>query len=142
MTRSQVRRRLAVAWWQQLALTLLPLLVISWAFGGTEPSIPVLALPLFVAGVASLFLSPPRLAGFKEALATTGKALDSAEEPAAWINLARVRRLGFLCAGLPAWVAALAVFCGLHPLGQCLLALCSAFLLYLYRIPSQFDSAA
>ncbi|MDE1166730.1 MAG: MFS transporter [Pseudomonas sp.] len=137
MTRSQVRRRLAVAWWQQVALTLLPLFVISWAFGDLEPVIPVLAMPMFIAGVASMFLSLPRFGAYKHALIATQKALDTAEEPAAWIALARVRRIAFLFAGLPAWLAALAVFVGLEAVPLCLLALSSMVLLCLYRIPRQ-----
>ena len=36
MTRAEVKRRLALAWWQYLAVGLLPLPVMSWAFGGGE----------------------------------------------------------------------------------------------------------
>ena len=56
MTRGQVRRRLSVNWWQYLALALLPLFVINAVFGQSEAILPVLAMPLFIAGVASMFL--------------------------------------------------------------------------------------
>ncbi|MEE1920787.1 MFS transporter [Pseudomonas sp. 148P] len=137
MTRSQVRARLTLAWWQYLAVALAPLLVFSWAFGGGEPVIPVLAMPMFIAGVASMFLTLPRFGAYKHALIATGKALDSDAEPAAWIELARVRRLGMLFACLPAWVAALSVFVGLEAVPQILLAISSVVILYLYRIPRQ-----
>jgi len=137
VTRAQVKRRLALAWWQYLVVALAPLLVFAWAFGGIQALIPVLAMPVFIAGVASMFLSLPRFGAYKRALIATQKALDSAEEPAAWIELARVRRLGMLFACLPAWVSALSVFVGLEAVPQVLLAISSAVLLYLYRIPRQ-----
>ncbi|MDU9391178.1 MFS transporter [Pseudomonas japonica] len=137
MTRSQVRARLTLAWWQYLAVALAPLLVFAWAFGGGEPVIPILAMPMFIAGVASMFLTLPRFGAYKHALIATGKALDSDAEPAAWIELARARRLGMLFACLPAWVAALSVFVGLEAVPQILLAISSVVILYLYRIPRQ-----
>lgn len=137
MTRSQVRSRLTIAWWQYLAVALAPLLVFAWAFGGMDPVIPILAMPMFIAGVASMFLTLPRFGRYKHALIATGKALDSEAEPAAWIELARVRRLGMLFACLPAWVAALSVFVGLEAVPQILLAISSLVILYLYRIPRQ-----
>lgn len=137
MTRSQVRSRLTLAWWQYLAVALAPLLVFAWAFGGMQPLMPILAMPMFIAGVASMFLTLPRFGVYKHALIATGKALDSEAEPAAWIELARVRRLGMLFACLPAWVAALSVFVGLEAVPQILLAISSVVILYLYRIPRQ-----
>ena len=137
MTRGQVRRRLTIAWLQYLVVALAPLLVFSWAFGGSEPVIPILAMPMFIAGVASMFLTLPRFGVYKHALIATGKALDSETEPAAWIELARVRRLGMLFACLPAWIAALSVLVGLEAVPQILLAISSVVILYLYRIPRQ-----
>ncbi len=137
MTRGQVRRRLTIAWLQYLVVALAPLLVFSWAFGGSEPMIPILAMPMFIGGIASMFLTLPRFGVYKHALIATGKALDSEAEPAAWIELARVRRLGMLFACLPAWVAALSVFVGLEAVPQILLAISSVVILYLYRIPRQ-----
>ncbi len=137
MTRSQVRSRLTLAWWQYLAVALAPLLVFAWAFGGMQPLMPILAMPMFIAGVASMFLTLPRFGLYKHALIATGKALDSEAEPAAWIELARVRRLGMLFACLPAWVAALSVFVGLEAVPQILLAISSVVILYLYRLPRQ-----
>ncbi len=137
MTRGQVRRRLTIAWLQYLVVALAPLLVFSWAFGDSEPVIPILAMPMFIAGVASMFLTLPRFGVYKHALIATGKALDSEAEPAAWIELARVRRLGMLFACLPAWIAALSVLVGLEAVPQILLAISSVVILYLYRIPRQ-----
>ncbi|MDD2057156.1 MFS transporter [Pseudomonas sp. GD03860] len=137
MTRGQVKRRLELAWWQYLVVALAPLLVFAWAFGGIQALIPILAMPVFIAGVASMFLSLPRFGAYKRALIATQKALNSPEEPAAWVELARVRRLSMLFACLPAWVSALSVFVGLEAVPQILLAISSAVLLYLYRIPRQ-----
>ena len=137
MTRGQVKRRLSFAWWQHLVIALAPLLVLAWAFGGMAPLIPMLAMPVFLAGVASMFFSLPRFGAYKRALIATEKALDSSDEPAAWIELARVRRLAMLFACLPAWVGALSVFIGLEAVPQILLAISSTVILYLYRIPRQ-----
>ncbi|MFC6337610.1 MFS transporter [Pseudomonas sp. CCM 7891] len=137
MTRGQVRRRLSVNWWQYLALALLPLFVINLVFGKTEPLLPVLAMPLFIAGVASMFVSLRYFHGYKHGLIATHKALDTPEEPAAWISLAARRRMALLIAALPAWVGALAVFVGLEAVPLFLLALSTLVLFYLYRIPRQ-----
>lgn len=137
MTRGQVKRRLSFNWWQYLALALLPLFVINLVFGSAEPLLPVLAMPFFIAGVASMFLSLRYFHGYKHALIATGKALDTPEEPAAWITLAARRRLALMVAAVPAWIGALAVFVGLEALPLCLLALSTLVLFYLYRIPRQ-----
>lgn len=137
MTRGQVKRRLALAWWQYLAVGLVPLPVMAWAFGGGDALIPVLAMPLFIAGAATMFLSLPRFGAYKRALIATSKALDSPEEPQAWIALAQARRMGMFFACFPAWVAALSVLVGLETVPQVLLAISTVVLLYLYRIPRQ-----
>ncbi|MDF9619043.1 MFS transporter [Pseudomonas entomophila] len=137
MTRNEVKRRLALAWWQYLAVGLVPLPVMAWAFGAGEPLIPVLAMPLFIAGAATMFLSLPRFGAYKRALIATDKQLGTPEEPGAWIELARVRRLAMLFACFPAWVAALSVLVGLEAVPQILLALSTVVILYLYRIPRQ-----
>lgn len=136
MTRNQVRRRLALAWWGQLVLTLAPLILLNLLFGADrQPS--MLVMPLFVAGLASMFVSLPLFSAYKRALVATEQALDSAQEPEAWQALAKQRRLAFLGAGLPAWIAAFAVFVGLEAIPLLLLGLSSLVLLYLYRIPRQ-----
>ena len=137
MTRGNVQRRLAVAWWWQLLLTLAPLFVVSVFFGSGQPLIPTLAMPFFIAGIASMFLSLKPFGIYKRSLIATEAALNTPEEPAAWIKLAADRRAAFLVAGLPAWIAAASVFVGLEPVAQALLALSSVILLYLYRLPRQ-----
>ncbi len=137
MTRAEVRRRLAIEWWRQLALTLAPLFVLGFFFGGQPPVLALLEMPLFIAAMISLFITLPLFSAYKRALITTQQALDSHDEPAAWIELARRRRLAFLAAGLPAWIAAVAQLTGLHAVALFLLALSSVVLLCLYRIPRQ-----
>jgi hypothetical protein len=136
VTRGQVRRRLALEWWRQLAVTLAPLFVLNLLFGA-EQQAGLLSMPLFIAGLASMFVSLPLFSAYKRALVATEKSLDTADEHDAWIELARVRRLGFLGAALPAWIAAVAVFAGLEAIPLILLAISSIVLLYLYRIPRQ-----
>nr|WP_222933682.1 MULTISPECIES: MFS transporter [Pseudomonas] len=128
---------MTVSWWQYLALALLPLFVINLVFGQGEALMPVLAMPFFIAGTASMFVSLRFFNGYKHALIAAGKALDTPEEPAAWITLAARRRAAFLAASLPAWIGALAVFVGLEAVPLMLLALSTAVLFYLYRIPRQ-----
>jgi len=136
VTRNQVRRRLALAWWWQVLVTLAPLFVFNGLFA-EQVAHSVLAMPLFIAGLASMFVSLPLFHRYKHGLIATEKALDTPDEPAAWLALARIRRLAFVGAALPAWIAALAVFAGLPALPLMLLALSSLVLLYLYRIPRQ-----
>ncbi|TRX73103.1 MFS transporter [Pseudomonas mangiferae] len=137
MTRGQVRQRLALEWWRQLGFTLAPLFVFNLLFGAAPTHLTVLQLPLFAAGGASIFLSLPLFSAYKRALFDTQRALDSEAEPAAWIELARRRRIAFLAASLPAWIGAAAAFTGLHAAALVLLALSSVMLLCLYRIPRQ-----
>ena len=136
MTRGEVRRRLALEWWRQLAVTLVPLFVLNLLFGA-EQKAGLLTMPLFIAGLASMFVSLPLFSAYKRALVATEKALDTADEHDAWLELARIRRLAFLGAALPAWIAAIAVFAGLEAIPLILLAISSIVLLYLYRIPRQ-----
>lgn len=137
MTRADVWRRLSIAWWWQLVLALAPLFVVYGFSGYFEPLFPVLAMPLFVAGLLSMFVSLKTFGLFKRSLLSTAAAFDTPAEPAAWIALAANRRVGFLAAGLPAWVAALGVLFGLEVLPLGLLALSSVLLMLLYRIPRQ-----
>ncbi len=83
MTRDQVRRRLSVSWWKYLALALLPLFMINAVFGQGEAILPVLEMPLFIAGMASMFVSLRFFGPYREALIATQKALDTREEPQA-----------------------------------------------------------
>lgn len=136
MTRGEVRRRLALEWWRQLAVTLAPLFVLNLLFGADQQT-GLLTMPLFIVGLASMFVSLPLFSAYKRALVATEKALDTPAEQAAWLELARVRRLAFLGAALPAWIAAIAVFAGLEAIPLILLAISSIVLLYLYRIPRQ-----
>lgn len=136
MTRADVRKRLGLLWWRQLAITLLPVFVLNLLFGAGKTA-SVLAMPMFIGGVASMFVSLPLFSAYKRGLIATEKALDTPEEPAAWLDLAARRRQAFLGAGLPAWIAAIAVFAGLEAIPLLLLAISSAVLLSLYRIPRQ-----
>ena len=137
MNRNNTRRRFALAWWWQLVLALAPLFVLSNTFDSSNAVFPALAMPFFVAGLTSMFVSLKPFGRYKHALIATGGARDTPEEPAAWIALADARRSAFLAAGLPAWIAALGVFFGLELVPLLLLGFASVVLLYLYRIPRQ-----
>nr|WP_218177501.1 MFS transporter [Pseudomonas gingeri] len=128
---------MAVGWYKQLLLSVLPLFVANWLFGQTDPLLPVLAMPFFIAGVASMFVSLRFFGVYKRSLIATQAALDTPEEPAAWIELADVRRKALVVAALPTWIGTLAVFVGLEAVPLMLLVLSSVVLFYLYRIPRQ-----
>ena len=138
MTRNDVRRRLALAWWWQVLVTLAPLVLLNALFAAERAS-SLLAMPLFIAGLASLFVSLPLFNAYKRALMALANALDSEAEPAAWIELASRQRLGFVGAGLPAWIGAIGVFFGVEAVGLVLLALASATVMLLYRLPRQLQ---
>lgn len=135
MTRGQVKRRLALAWWRQLGVALAPVFMFNLLFGGGGHT--VMSMPMFIAGLASMFVSLPLFSAYKHALIATQKALDSDEEPAAWLELDRIRLRALIGAALPAWIAALAVLAGLEAIPLVLLALSSIVLHSLYRIPRQ-----
>jgi len=137
VTRGQVKRRLSVDWWKYLALALVPLFVLNAVFGQGEAILPVLAMPLFIAGVASMFVTLRFFGPYKHGLIALQKALDTPQEPAAWAELGRARYRALLAAGLPVWIAALAVFVGLEGVPLLLLSVSTLVLFYLYRIPRQ-----
>jgi len=89
MTRGEVRRRLAVQWWRQLLLSLMPLLAMSLVFGGDSALLAILEMPLFIAALASLFVTLPLFSAYKRALIATERSLDTAAEHDAWLALAR-----------------------------------------------------
>jgi hypothetical protein len=137
VTRTEVRRRLALEWWRWLGFALAPLFFLNLLFGGNQALGTVLEMPLFIAGMASMFISLPLFSAYKRALIATEVALDGEHEREAWLELARQRRKAFLGACLPGWVAAIALFSGLNAVALILLALSSVVLLCLYRIPRQ-----
>lgn len=136
MSRSETRRRLALAWWSRLLLTLAPLFGVNLLFGAERQPGP-LAMPLFIAGLLAMFASLPQFGAYKRALMATEKALDTPQEAAAWQALGQCRSRAMWVAALPAWVAVGALFAGLEGIPLLLLALSSLVLLYLYRIPRQ-----
>lgn len=137
MTRGQIRRRFSFSWWQQLVLTLLPLVLANVLFGKSDPLWPELAMPFFIVGMLSMFVTLRTFGPYKHGLINLQKALDTPQEPACWAELAAVRRRALLAAGLPTWIATLAVFVGLEGVPLLLLALSTLVMFYLYRIPRQ-----
>nr|WP_218173535.1 MFS transporter [Pseudomonas gingeri] len=128
---------MAVGWYKQLVLSVLPLFVANWFFAQSESLLPVLAMPFFIAGVASMFISLRFFDAYKRSLIATQAVLDTPEEPAAWIALANVRSKALVVAALPTWIGTLAVFVGLEAVPLVLLVLSTVVLFYLYRIPRQ-----
>ena len=93
MTRAEVRRRLALEWWRWLGFALAPLFFLNLLFGGSQALGSVLEMPLFIAGLASMFVSLPLFSAYKRALIATQAALDGEHERAAWLTDVLARRL-------------------------------------------------
>lgn len=135
--RRQWRWRLIRAWWIQLFLTLLPIVLLFLLPGLRLGGDARLGMPLFVLGLASLFVTLPLFRAYKHALIATEKSFGGEAEPAAWANLARRRRNALRGAALPAWIGAGALVLGLESIPALLLTFGSLLLLYLYRLPHQ-----
>jgi len=133
VNRLAARRQLARDGWLHTLLMVIPVLAL-----GRAPALAIgWGLPLFAAGLASLFFSLRAFTAFKHALIATEQALDSPAEAGAWASLRRVRRRGLLIASLPAWFAAAGALLGMEPVARLLLVFGSLVLLVLYRIPRQ-----
>jgi hypothetical protein len=128
---------MALQWWAFLLLTLAPLSVLQLLLADALVELAWLHLPLFVAGLCSLFVSLPLFRRYKHALIATAQARDSAGEAAAWQRLAGCRQQAMLVAALPAWMACAGLLIGLNLVALLLLALSSTLVLLLYRIPAQ-----
>ncbi|HBO2932332.1 TPA: MFS transporter [Pseudomonas aeruginosa] len=137
MSRQQARGALGRAWWLQLALALLPLILVELFLGELQSLPHGLAMPLFIAALLSMFVNLPLFGAYKRGLIATQKALDTAEEAAAWARLAQVRRKALFGASLPAWIGVPGVFAGLNGVALILLGVTSLVLFWLYRIPRQ-----
>lgn len=134
MNRAAEHGRLAGRWWLHLSLALGPLFVLlKW--GPEFDSLGVLATPLFIAALCSMFVTLPLFRSYKLALIAVGKKRDEADEPEYWVDLVRTWRNGVLGASLPAWIGALACFTDLTGVAILLLALTSLLILWLYRVP-------
>lgn len=131
------RLSFARRWWGLVALAMLPLILLG-AFGPARPPLPAdLAMPLFVAALLAMFVGLPLFRRFKLALIACARVLDTPDAAAAWAALARAQRNGLLGAMLPAWIAALGRLADLHGVPVLLLALASAVIAILYRLPRQ-----
>ena len=80
MTRAEVRRRLALEWWRWLGFALAPLFFLNLLFGDSQALGSVLEMPLFIAALASMFVSLPLFSAYKRALIATQAALDGEHE--------------------------------------------------------------
>jgi hypothetical protein len=133
----QMRRRLVWRWWAWLVLCLAPLLVLGLAFKQPLSRVPELAMPLFIAGCLSLFITLKLFRGYKRVLFATRPSFDTDAEAAAWQALSKAQWRGLIGAALPAWIGALARCIGLDSLAAWLLVLASLVILLIYRLPRQ-----
>ncbi len=139
MSRTAARRQLSCDGWLFLLLIILPALIsrqlpeLAGRFGES------LALPLFIIGLAALFLNLPRFTAYKHALIAVEKELGTDGESSSWTTLRAVRLRALGIAALPAWLAAIGAPFGLEPVAQLLLVCGSLALLVLYRVPRQLQ---
>lgn len=134
MNRAAEHGRLAGRWWLHLLLALGPLFaLLTW--GREFDELAVLATPLYIAALVSMYFTLPLFRRYKLALIAAGKARDADDEPERWSELARTWRNGVLGASLPAWIGALACFTDLSDVALILLGLTSLLIFWLYRIP-------
>lgn len=139
MNRTAARRQLSRDGWLYLLFIVVPALITSQfpelagRFGER------LAMPLFVIGLASLFLNLPRFTAYKHALIATENAFGTDDESAAWAALRGTRLRALRIAALPSWLAAIGAPIGLEPVAELLLVCGSLALLVLYRVPRQLQ---
>lgn len=134
MERSEYRRRMARQWLLQSVLAFSPVLL-PGLIGRAEPGF--LGFPLFCLALASLFVSLPLFQAYKRALLNAGKQLNTEHEGMAWTALERCRRRALYSASLPVWIGTLGLFIGMEWLPWSLLAIATAVLFHLYRLPRQ-----
>lgn len=139
MSPNEARRTLAVLWWLQLAVAMLPV----WLFParsfdlGTHREL--LSLLFFVASLSLLFLNHKPFQRFKRAVITLGKVRHTEQESAAWQSLLHTRLQALWYACIPAWAAAMAKSIGLELPVVVLLGLATPVLFWLYRTPRQLS---
>lgn len=139
MNRKAARRLLSGDGWVHLLLVVVPVFLTRQLPELAGRVGEHLALPLFVAGLAALFLNLPRFTAYKHALIATENAFGTDAESAAWVALRGTRLRALKIAALPAWLAAIGAPLGLEPVAQLLLVCGSLALLVLYRVPRQLQ---
>ncbi|MFN3579031.1 MAG: MFS transporter [Pseudomonas sp.] len=129
-------RALQRNWRMQTVVTLGLPIALVWFLSDQAGAWEEGALPLFILGLATLFLSVWRFRHYKAALIEAEGLGDAPEAEAAWARLHRQQLLGLMNAKLPAWVGMLHFVCVAEVVPLILLVLASMGVMLLYRPPS------
>ena len=135
----EARRILAMLWWLQLAVAVLPVWLFPAAVYDLGAQTELVSLLFFAAALCLLFLNHKPFQRFKHAVIAVGQARNTEQEPAAWQHLMHIRLQALWYACIPAWAAALAKILGLEMPVVALLAIATPVLFWLYRTPQQLS---
>lgn len=123
-------------WRMQTGVTLVLPIALVWFIGEQPGAWPEGAIPLFVLGLATLFLSLWRFRHYKAALIAAEGLGDQPPAEAAWATLHKQQLLGLMNAKFPAWMGMLHFVCTNEIVPLVLLVLASMGVMLLYRPPS------
>lgn len=123
-------------WRMQTGVTLVLPIALVLLLSEQPGAWPEGAIPLFIAGLATLFLSLWRFRHYKQALIAAEGLGDSPQAEAAWATLHKQQLLGLLNGKFPAWAGMLQYVCTGEVVPLILLVLASMGVMLLYRPPS------
>ncbi len=131
-------------WRMQTIVSLILPIALVWLLRDSSGSWEEAAIPLFVLGLASMFLTLWRFSPYKRALVAVDQLSDPAEADAeaTWASLHHQQMLGLLNAKIPGWIGMLHFVCTGELTPVILLVLASQGLLLLYRPPSAWVNAS
>ncbi len=129
-------------WRLQTVVSLGLPIALVWFLGSWEGAWEQAAIPLFVVGVASVFLTLRRFRYYKQALIEADRQGLQPEAEAAWARLHHQQLLGLLNAKLPGWIGMLQYVCAGELVPLILLVLASQGVMLLYRPPAAWVQAA
>lgn len=124
-------------WRMQCAASLLLPIALVWLLGGDrQPAMDAAAVPVFIIGLASIFLSVWRFRHYKFALIEADKGDGSPADEQAWARLHHQQVLGLLNAKIPGWIGMLHYVVAGEIVPLILLVLASQGVMLLYRPPT------
>src|SRR5690606_11928870 len=95
-------------WRMQCAASLLLPIALVWLLGDDwQPVLDNAAMPIFMVGLASIFLTVWRFRQYRFALIEADDSVDSPATEQAWARLHHQQLLGLLNAKLPGWIGML-----------------------------------
>ncbi|QJD60172.1 hypothetical protein HG264_15410 [Pseudomonas sp. gcc21] len=124
-------------WRMQCAASLILPIALVWLLGDDwQPVLDSAAVPIFVVGLASIFLTVWRFRQYKFALIEADGGDDSPAAEQAWARLHHQQLLGLLNAKLPGWIGMLHYVATGEIIPLILLVLASQGAMLIYRPPT------